>query len=66
MQLSAVQVVQELLQLARLVHVLVIVKQIHVPERVDGDQWQVRLGLAQVVQRMRKLLSVGRQEVYVL
>lgn len=43
MQLSAVQVIQELLQLARLVHVLVVIEQIHVPERVDGDQWQVRL-----------------------
>lgn len=59
-QLSAVQVGQELLQLPRRVNILEVIKQVHVPERVDGDEWQVRLRLAQVVQRVCKRLSVRR------
>lgn len=66
MQFSAVQVVKELLQPARLVHVLVVVEQVHVPERIDGDQRQVRLRFAQMMKRVGKLFSIGRQKVDVL
>lgn len=66
MQLSAVQIVQELLQLARHEHVLEAREQIHVPERVDRNQRQIRLTLAQVVQRVREPLAVRRQKVNIL
>lgn len=48
-QFAAVQVIEELFQLAGRVHVLEVIKQVHVSERIDGDKWQVRLCLAQVV-----------------
>lgn len=48
-QFAAVQVIEKLLQLAGRVHVLEVIKQVHVPERIDGDKGQVRLCLAQVV-----------------
>lgn len=66
MQFAAVQIVEELLQFAGLVNLLVVGEQVHVPERVYGDQRQIGLRLAQMVQRMRKALAVGGQEVYVL
>ena len=66
MQLPTVEVIQELFQLARSIHILVVIKQVHVPKGVDGDQREIRLRLAQVMKGMSKLLSVGRQEVDVL
>lgn len=59
-QLPAVKVGQEFLQLARRVNILEVIKQVHVPERIDRDEWQVRLRLAQMMQGMCKRLSVGR------
>ena len=62
-QLAAVQVQDELPHLARGSHLLVLGEEIHVPEGVDGDQWQVVLPLAEVVQRVGELQPVRRQEV---
>ena len=36
------------------------------PEAVDGDEREVLLGLAQVVERVGELDTVGDQEVHVL
>ena len=47
-------------------HVLVLGEQVHVPEAVDGEERQVLFGLAEVVQRVSKLDSVGDQKVDVL
>lgn len=63
MQLSAVQVIQKLLQLSRRVNILEVIKQIHVSEWIDGDQRQIRLGFAQMLQRMGKLFAIGREEI---
>lgn len=60
MQFAAVQIVKELLKLSRRIHVLGVIKQVHVSKRIDGNQRQIRLGLAQVMQGMGKLLSIGR------
>lgn len=66
MQLPRVQILQELVQAARSLHVLVVGEQVHVPEGVDGDQRQVRERLAQVMQRVLEPLPVRCQEVHVL
>lgn len=62
-ELSAVEIIEEFLQFPRNVHVFYIVKEIHVPEWIDGNQREVRLGLSQVMQRMGKAFSIGHQEV---
>ena len=56
----------DLLEFSGNVHVLVLGEQVHVPEAVDGEERQVLLGLAEVVQRVSKLDSVGDQKVDVL
>lgn len=63
MQLSAVKIAQELLQLARRVHILEVREQIHMPEGIDCDQRQVRLALAKMMQRVSEPLAIGRQEI---
>lgn len=66
MQLAAVQIVEEGLQPTGRVHLLVVGEQVHVSERVDGDQRQIGLRFAQMVQRMGEAFAVGRQEIDVL
>lgn len=66
MQLATVEILKELLQLTRRVHVTEVGEQIHVLERVDGNQGQVILGFTQMVQRMRESLAIGGQKVDVL
>merc|ERR1719370_951399 len=51
---AAVQVQQELPDLARYPHVLVLGEQVHVPEAVDGYQREVILGFAKMMERMCK------------
>lgn len=63
MKLSGIQVLQEVFQLSRNLHVFILGEQVHVPETVDGNQGQIVLGLAQVVQGMSKFYSVGNQEI---
>lgn len=63
MQLSTVEITQELLQLARGVHILEAREQIHVPEGINRNQRQIRLALAQMMQRMSETLAIGRQEI---
>lgn len=41
-------------------------EEVHMPEGVDGDDGQVLLALAEVVERVGELLAVRRQEVHVL
>lgn len=63
MKFSAVKILQELFQLSRRVHVFEVREQIHVSERVDGDEWQVRLAFAKVVKWMCKAIAVGNEEI---
>merc|ERR1719244_2112019 len=55
---ATVQVQQELPDLARHPHVLVLGEQVHVPEAVDSNQGEVILGFAKVMQGMCKFDSV--------
>lgn len=62
-QLARVQIVEEGEQFALRVHVFKPREQVHVAERVDSDQRQVFLRLAQMVQWMGEAFAVGRQEI---
>lgn len=65
-QLSRVEVGEELLELAGHAHVRVLGEHVHVPEAVDGDEGQVLFLLAKVVQRVSELDPVGHKEIDVL
>lgn len=49
MKFPAVKIGQESFQLSRRVHVFEGGEQVHVAERIDGNQRQIRLTLAQVM-----------------
>lgn len=66
MQFSRVKILQELLKPPGDLHVLVFGEQVHMAERVDSDERQVRDGLAQVMQRVLEAFAVCGQEVHVL
>merc|ERR550519_1043603 len=61
-EFSTVEIQDELSQLAGYPHVLVLGEQIHVTERVDGNQGEIVLGLAEMVERMGELDTVRSQE----
>merc|ERR1719427_40323 len=61
---ATVQVQQKLPDLARYPHVLVLGKQVHVPEAVDSNQGEVILGFAKMVERMCKFDPICCQKSY--
>lgn len=66
MQLAAVEILEELLELARRIHIAEVWKEIHVLEGIDGDQGQVVLRFAQVMQRMGESFAISGQKVDIL
>ena len=63
-EFAAVQVQDELPDLAGGPHVLVLGEQVHVTEGVDGDQRQIFFGLSKMMQRMSELEPICCQEAH--
>lgn len=63
-QLPGLQVLEERQQLTRNLHVADVREQVHVSETVDGDEGQVALALAQVVERVSETHPVRGEEVH--
>merc|ERR1719184_157994 len=61
---ATIQIQQELPDLARHPHVLVLGEQVHVPEAVDSNQREIILGFAKMMERMGKFDSVCCQKRY--
>lgn len=63
MKFPAVKIAEEFFEFSRRVHVFEVGEQVHVTEWIDGDQGEVRLGLAQMVQWMSETIAIGNEEV---
>merc|ERR1719233_472700 len=61
---ATVQVQQELPDLTRDPHVLVLREQVHVPEAVDSNQGEVILRFAKMMQRMCKFYTICCKKRY--
>lgn len=63
MKFSTVKILQKLFQLSGRVHVFEVGEKIHVPERIDGNERQVRLAFAEMMKRMSEAITVGNEEI---
>ena len=63
-QLSRVEILQELFHLPRNPDVLIIGEEVHVAEGVNCNQWKIVFRLAEVAERVSKFEPVGNEEVH--